>query len=159
MIRATLPFVGNGSNIYHLGHIFGATNPRYNDNYVPTSLEEITLLNTCKVIGTYAFYECFDIEKVNLNEGITAIESYAFEYCYFLKNINILNSINKIGSYAFNQCISLDDIKIFETINFFSLDETEISHYLTTGKIIFFNSKKMLNNILYEFMNLQEREE
>ena len=52
-----------------------------------------------------------------------------------------------------------EDVEIFETINFFSLDEAEISHYLTTGKIIFFNSKKMLNNILYEFMNLQEMEE
>ena len=46
------------------------------------------------------------------------------------------------------------DIEIFKTITFFSLNEREISYYLTTGKIMFLESDKCVNNIVFEFMNL-----
>lgn len=51
------------------------------------------------------------------------------------------------------------DIEIFKAITFFSLNEKEISYYLASGKIMFFDSDKSVNNIVIEFMNLQERGE
>jgi len=51
------------------------------------------------------------------------------------------------------------NIEIFKTITFFSLNEKEISYYLVSGKIMFFESEKSVNNIVIEFMNLQERGE
>lgn len=52
-----------------------------------------------------------------------------------------------------------EDIQIFKTINLFSLNEKEISYFLTNNSILFFSMDKDINNIVLEFMNLQERGE
>lgn len=123
-------------------------------------------------IGKYLSEDVFQIDSLyerlySLYGNTIIFSKRSLYYCklFYEKYYKVIDIIP--FNMTWNQIVILlekhysleEDVEIFKTINFFSLDEAEISHYLTTGKIIFFNSKKMLNNIVYEFMNLQEREE
>jgi hypothetical protein len=89
------------------------------------SSKSVTVPNLIKnipvtVIGAGAFYECYNIEKINLPNSITIIESDAFAYCENLKEINMKNGIIEINSGAFNGCMSLKTISIPATVTYIS---------------------------------------
>ena len=61
-------------------------------------------------IGRYAFYECVNLENLELSDNITAIGEYAFYRCSGLNAIVIPESVVNVGRYAFRRCTNL---KIF----------------------------------------------
>ena len=133
----TLPFVGaekNGSVNTHFGHIFGASNPDKNSDYIPSNLKtivitggksidhnafygcsgikSITIPDSVTRIGGYAFGYCSGLTSITIPDSVTSIEWNAFQSCTGLTSITIGNSVESIGSNAFNQCRSLTRVTI-----------------------------------------------
>jgi len=70
----------------------------FNNN---TTLKSITLSKDVKVIPKGAFYGCSNLSTVVFPEGLTTIEEDAFSDCYSLANITLGNSVQTIGALAF----------------------------------------------------------
>jgi len=74
---------------------------------MPNSVEEIT---------EYAFWECNNLETINLSNQLKAIPGNAFSNCKELVNVSIPYSVTSIGIKAFEGCESLVDIRIPESV-------------------------------------------
>lgn len=104
-----------------------------------TSLEQILIPSTVKVIGAYAFYNCSRLRCVVLCGGQQRIDDRAFEKCTSLEGIRIPSTVKNIsqdsfwgctklmnmelcdglehiGSRAFSDCTSLEHIQIPSTV-------------------------------------------
>ena len=111
--RLTLPFVGESrENNQYLGYIFGTLSYFDNSKYVPESLKEIIILESCIRIGDYAFSGCTSLTSITIPSCVTSIGDYAFRDCSSLTSITIPSSVTSIGSSAFDECTSLTSITI-----------------------------------------------
>lgn len=63
-------------------------------------------------IGSYAFYNCFDLTNVTIPSSVTSIEEGAFFGCSNLNSINISSGVTSIGKSAFVRCTSLTNVVI-----------------------------------------------
>lgn len=70
---------------------------RYNN----TMIDTVCLPSSVISIGKYSFFDCSELENIELKEGLLYIGDYAF-YRSKIKNINIPDSVIFIGDYAFN---------------------------------------------------------
>lgn len=57
------------------------------------NLEKITLSKKIKRIGDFAFFNCNRLKYINLPEGLETIEDAAFTYCYSLTNLEIPSTV------------------------------------------------------------------
>ena len=75
-----------------------------NDNIV-----SVTIPNSVTTIGEYAFFNCSNLEIVNIGENsqLTEIGDRAFYNCSSLTSIYIPDSVTMIGYYAFDSCDNL----------------------------------------------------
>ena len=87
-----------------------------------TSLENITLPSTLKIIEERAFEHCMVLTEVIIPESVTTIGSNAFHACYDLEKITLPSTMESIGDAAFFICESLTEITLPEGI-------TEIGEY------------------------------
>ena len=86
--------------------------------YGVPNLKKVTI-QTDKLteIGEYAFYNCDNLEDINIPDGVTRIGNSAF-YCNFsLRKINIPSSVTYIAENAF-ACAHLDSIDIPAGVTF-----------------------------------------
>ena len=110
----TLPFVGislNGTDKTHFGCIFGASSYDYNNDYVPSTLEEVTITGG-ESIASNAFYNYSGLTSITMPNSVASIGRYAFGNCSGLTSIIIPNSVTSIGSLAFWGCSGLTSIII-----------------------------------------------
>ena len=110
----TIPFVGNtlnGTSNTHFGYIFGAPSSWDNNDYVPTSLEEIIITGGTS-IDYRSFADCKSLARIEMPDSVISIGDYAFCNCESLENIVIPNSVTSIGQFAFLGCESLESITI-----------------------------------------------
>lgn len=65
-------------------------------------------------IGTYAFYNCTNLEKITIGGRLNEIGNYAFNNCSNMTEITGIgdSSISQIGDHAFYNCRSLLEIVI-----------------------------------------------
>lgn len=63
-------------------------------------------------IGTYAFFECKNLESVTIPENVTKIGDSAFSGCEKLENIIIPTKVTEIGLGAFSDCHMFTRISI-----------------------------------------------
>ena len=123
----TIPFVGekmDRGEKTNFGHIFGASTPDTNREYVPSSLKtvvitggehiassaflgcdgitSITLPSTLKTIGDKAFLDCSSLAGIAIPGGATSIGDKAFYGCTALVRIELPDSVTSIGDYAFH---------------------------------------------------------
>lgn len=63
-------------------------------------------------IGTYTFYNCFNLSDITLPAEMTELGTYAFQYCYSLPSIVLPVGMTSIASNAFNNCYSLARIAL-----------------------------------------------
>ncbi len=134
----TLPFVGGSRKTasdtyqYPFGYIFGtssytggrATTQYYYGSsiysktsstyYIPSSLKEVTITGGNILYG--AFYNCGNIETINIPDSVTSIGDYAFYGCDSLESITIPDSVTSIGEDAFSYCSSLTSITIPDSV-------------------------------------------
>ena len=93
--------------VTNIASIFGSPNYKENINYVPHSLNKVTI-NGWEEIDTYEFYGFSGLETVYISEGTTRINEKAFYKCENLKYISIPNSIERIDDFVFYNCTSLN---------------------------------------------------
>ena len=109
------PFSGTGISIKTI--VFGDSVeyiPARLCNYI-NSLTSITIPNSVKSIGEYAFAGCDSLKSVTIDKGVTDIGKSAFAYCG-LHSITIPNSVTSIGEHAFYDCDSLKSLTIGDRI-------------------------------------------
>lgn len=99
-----------------------------------SSLEKIIIPATVKAIGEGAFSLCKNLKTVIFEENsqLTCIENHAFYQCVNLENIELPDSLISINQTAFYECENLKNIfipknvKIIENSAFFDAGLTEI---------------------------------
>ncbi len=74
-------------------------------NHMGTSypnLTKVTVTNT-EILPNYAFFNCTTITEINLPESLKIIGKYAFSNCDAITDIAIPESVSKVGSYVFSK--------------------------------------------------------
>lgn len=79
-------------------------------------LETVTIPETVKVIGHYAFNSNNALRTVTIPDNVKTIGSNAFYGCG-LRSVKIGSSVEDIGEEAFAKCTSLEGIKIPSSVN------------------------------------------
>ena len=83
LVNLTIPFVGadiTGSSNNHFGYIFGAGSYKYNADYIPSTLKNVTISGGT-IIGDNAFYNCSSLTNITIPDSITKIGDNAFKNC------------------------------------------------------------------------------
>lgn len=93
---------------------------------------EIIVLSSEVTSINYAFYNCDNLQSIELPESVTNIESYAFYSCDNLQSIKLPESVTKIGDYVFYNCKKLSKIDFSENIT-------------SIGEYAFYNCRKLQN--------------
>ena len=79
-------------------------------------LKEIILPNSIKAFGSQAFYNCTNLESVNIPASLQEIGRSVFCYCSKLKSEIILPEIiSEIPDYTFYECASLTSVSLPES--------------------------------------------
>ena len=85
------------------------------ESYAGTATK-LTIPNTVKGIGRYAFYYQENIKSIIIPNTVTYIDSNAFKNCSGLEEITISNMVTRIGSGTFSDCTSLSKITIPDSV-------------------------------------------
>jgi hypothetical protein len=75
-------------------------------------ITSVTIPDSVKSIGAFAFKDCTELKKVILPDSISKIDDGAFQGCKKLTGITLPESVIKIGSRSFSRCESLESITI-----------------------------------------------
>jgi len=88
------------------------------DDFVPYSkIKSINIPNSVKTIGSGAFQECKELERVVMGDSVVTIGDNAFQDCSSLTDLSRPNSVISIGNYAFKLCSSLTSIRLPNSVN------------------------------------------
>jgi hypothetical protein len=63
-------------------------------------------------IGNWAFYNCHELQNLEIPEGVTEIGDGAFYGCTYLKNLNLPASVHSIGDNGFAFCSKLQKMVV-----------------------------------------------
>ncbi len=77
-----------------------------------TSVKSLTIGNSVRSIGDFAFYRAKKLETLNLGSGLETIGTQAFLECLLLQTLVIPDSVTSIGNYAFVSAISLTSLTL-----------------------------------------------
>lgn len=76
-----------------------------------TDLTEFIVPDGVKKIGSWAFRNCVNLERVILPDSLTEIGDSAFVGCKSLREIRIPEGVKKIGDHAFAECSLLQSFR------------------------------------------------
>ena len=95
-----VPSYVNGKKITKIGD---------NAFYYCNNTVSIEIEQGIKVLGTYSFCRCKNLESVLIPRSVTRILSAAFEDNYKLSNVTILQNseLTELQTYTFNECTKL----------------------------------------------------
>ena len=80
-----------------------------------TTLTSVTIPNTVKVIGEYAFSDCDGLTGLRIPSSVKVIHRMAFRDCDGLTSLEIPSSVKLIDEYAFFGCDGLTSVTIGDT--------------------------------------------
>ena len=115
-----------------------------------TTLEEVILPTTIKDIQLAAFYECVQLNKINL-EKVEKINSQAFYNNVLLKKVD-LSSTKEIKSAAFSNAKNLEEVKLSNDLKY--IDERAFE-YTQKLKQIDLKNVKTINNRAFKNSGLE----
>lgn len=122
-------------------------------------ITSITLPETIKVIGDYAFAGNLKLTEINIPSNVTTIPYECFNSCESLEYVELPESVNKIEARAFYCCKNLKSISLPESIdeiceNTFSgcktLESIDMHGVKKIGKEAFRYCEKLVINELPE---------
>ena len=104
--------------------------------FYDSNIESITIPDSVKSIGDYAFAHCESLTSINIPDSVKSIGDYAFEWCENLESIEIPESVKWIGKRVFSNCEkmkslifkgkTIDQVKAMENYPFRIADESII---------------------------------
>ena len=77
-----------------------------------TLKEVVSMPNSVKSIGNYAFYTCANLTHVTIGNSVTSIGDRAFATCNKLMSVTFPESMTSIGDWAFLGCRGLTSVVI-----------------------------------------------
>nr|AXS01293.1 hypothetical protein [uncultured bacterium] len=80
--------------------------------FIISRIESVTMPNSVRRIGRYAFASCFDLKSIDIPSSVTSIAESVFFACYNLTSVTIPDGVTSIGARAFRSCRSLTTITI-----------------------------------------------
>ena len=86
------------------------------ETFQESNITSITIPDSVKTIGNYAFSWCESLTSINIPDSVTTIGDGAFKGCSSLTSITLPNGVTSIGKRAFEDCESLVDIRYNGTI-------------------------------------------
>lgn len=81
-------------------------------NGKPVYLENLTIPESVKKIGSYVFCNCEDIKYVKIPNSVTSIGACAFSGCKSLVEISLPSNLKTLGRGSFSYCEKLENIAI-----------------------------------------------
>lgn len=92
-------------------------------------------------IGNWAFYNCHQLQELNIPEGVTEIGDAAFYGCTYLEDLVLPSSLQTIGDNCFSLCSKLERIIVnaaippaIEAKTFYEVDRS-IPVYVPKGSL------------------------
>ena len=82
----------------------------------PASLTSVTIPNSVKTIGDFAFFNCSSLTPITIPDSVISIGEGAFNRCSSLTIVTIPNSVKTIGDFAFDECSSLETLIIGNSV-------------------------------------------
>lgn len=79
-------------------------------------METLTLPDTVKEIGSYAFASCSNLTHIDLPSSLKVIQNNAFGACISLQEIEIPTGTKEIAQEAFYNCLALEKAVIPSTV-------------------------------------------
>ena len=76
------------------------------------SIQNVIIPYNIKEIFTHTFYACKNLASLTIKNGLTTIGDNCFALCQNLSDITLPNSLEYIGSYAFSECSTLSTINM-----------------------------------------------
>jgi len=77
-----------------------------------SSIGSITIPENVKIIGGYAFRDCYDLASVVIPAGVTSIGNNAFGWCRNIASITIPEAVSYVGWHVFEGWTALQTIYI-----------------------------------------------
>lgn len=69
-------------------------------SFLDTRIKSVSIPPSVKAIYNGAFWNCSELEKVELSEGLKELDDFAFSGCMNLKELRLPDSLVSIGEYA-----------------------------------------------------------
>lgn len=88
-----------------------------------SNIESITIPNSVKSIGGFAFQRCTNLSSVTIGSSVEVIGERAFQGCSSLTSITIPRSVNSVIMGAFSGCSSLASIVVEDGNTFYDSRE------------------------------------
>lgn len=82
------------------------------------SLEEVTIGETVREIGAYAFCGCKNLYSANIPGSVERIQNNTFRECYSLSYVSIGDGVRRIEDNVFTNCQSLTEIYIPDEVEY-----------------------------------------
>ena len=84
--------------------------------YGMSNLRQVHFPTSLRLISSYAFSKCGQLESILLPQDLTMICESAFSYCYSLTEVNIPDNVTVLGRYAFAHCDGLTTAVLPESL-------------------------------------------
>lgn len=110
-VGLTYEFSWPKMRIYGEGSVAESFSTQSDVGPIRTFVEELTLEEGVKGMGTWAFASFSSLEKVSLSDSITSIGQMAFRQCEQLRSVTIPSQVRSVGNNAFLGCINLSNIR------------------------------------------------
>lgn len=94
--------------------------------YSYSKLTNVTIKNSVKNIGNYAFSYCSSLTSIDLPNSVTSIGNSTFRDCTRLTSVAIPNCVTSIGSQAFASCSRLTSVTIPNNVT--SIDDSAFQY-------------------------------
>ncbi|MBQ8271216.1 MAG: leucine-rich repeat protein [Bacteroidaceae bacterium] len=114
-----------------------------------SELKEVTMGGFVHEIPQDCFYDCPELETLNLEAGIEVIHSGAFNYCRKIREVVTPGTLEFIGEYAFAHCDSMRRIVLNEGLE--TIGQRAFSNGKKTEKIVIPSTVSVIGSFAFEY--------
>ena len=116
-------------------------------------VQNLSLPHSLRIIGDYAFRDCFYINNVSIPEDVNIIGEGCFSGCVNLKDITLPENLFLIGSLVFNDCNSLEIVQCIGSTppEVMTTEDGEcelVSHWDNQNEVVLMVNTQYLDNYL-----------